>query len=305
MGSTGGGVWKTTDYGQSWTNISDGFFETASIGAIEVAESNPDVIYVGTGSAAIRSNVIKGLGVYKSTDAGKTWTHVGLRDVGAIGAVRVASRPTPTSCTSPRSGPVFVDGAAARRLPVARRRQDLGEGPVHQRPHRRLLARRSIPSNPDRMYAAAWRGQRKPWTIISGGPASENGIYTSTDGGNTWTRTSEGLPTDLLGKIDVDVSRANPTRLYAIVEAVGNKAGLYRSDDAGATWTQVEPESVADRAAVLLHVRRRRSEEPRRRLGEQPRALEVHRRRQDVRQTVADAARRQPRHVDQPRRRAT
>jgi photosystem II stability/assembly factor-like uncharacterized protein len=237
MGATGGGVWKSTDYGQSWTNISDGFFETASIGAIEVAESNPDVIYVGTGSAAIRSNVIKGLGVYKSTDAGRTWTHIGLRDVGAIGSVRV--HPTnPDLVYVAAVGPVFVDGPD-RGVFRSRDGGRTWEKTLFLNDRTGVFSLVLDPSNPDRMYAAAWRGQRKPWTIISGGPASENGIFTSTDAGSTWTRTSEGLPTDLLGKIDIDVSRANPKRLYAIVEAVSPKGGLYRSDDAGASWQQV------------------------------------------------------------------
>ncbi len=241
MGSTGGGVWKSTDYGQSWANVSDGFFETASIGAIEVSESHPDVVYAGTGSAAIRSNVIKGLGVYKSTDAGKTWAHVGLRDVGAIGAVRV--HPTnPDLVYVAAVGPVFVDGPQ-RGVFRSRDGGATWEKVLFINERTGVFSLVFDPSDPDRMYAAAWRGQRKPWTIISGGPASENGIYTSSDAGTTWTRTSEGLPTDLLGKIDIDVSRANPRRLYAIVEAVGDKAGLYRSDDAGATWSQVNTQS--------------------------------------------------------------
>lgn len=241
MGSTGGGVWKTTDYGHTWSNISDGFFETASIGAIEVAESNPDVIYVATGSAAIRSNVIKGLGVYKSTDAGKTWTHVGLREVGAIGSVRVHPA-NPDLVYVAAVGQVFTDGPARGVY----RSKDGGrswEKVLFIDERTGVFSLVLDPSDPDRVYAAAWRGQRKPWTIISGGPAAEGGIYTSTDAGTTWTRTSEGLPTDLLGKIDIDVSRANPRRLYAIVEAVGSKAGLYRSDDAGVTWTQVNSDS--------------------------------------------------------------
>ncbi len=237
MGATGGGVWKSLDFGQSWTNISDGFFETASIGAIEVSESHPDVIYVGTGSAAIRSNVIKGLGVYKSTDAGKTWAHVGLRDVGAIGSVRV--HPTnPDLVYVAAVGPVFVDGPQ-RGVFRSRDGGKTWEKVLFINERTGVFSLVFDPVNPDRLYAAAWRGQRKPWTIISGGPASENGIYTSTDAGSTWTRTSAGLPTDLLGKIDIDVSRANPQRLYAIVEAVGSAAGVYRSDDAGGTWSQV------------------------------------------------------------------
>ncbi|MBA2353295.1 MAG: hypothetical protein H0V80_01360, partial [Acidobacteria bacterium] len=215
-------------------------FETASIGAIEVAESNPDVIYVGTGSAAIRSNVIKGLGVYKSVDAGRTWSHVGLRDVGAIGSVRV--HPTnPDIVYVAALGQVFADGPQ-RGVFRSRDGGRTWDKVLFVNDRTGAFSVVLDPTNPDRIYATAWRGQRKPWTIISGGPAAEGGIYTSTDAGSTWARTSEGLPTDLLGKIDVDVSRANPRRLFAIVEAVGTKAGLYRSDDGGASWTQTSSE---------------------------------------------------------------
>lgn len=237
MGSTGGGVWKTTDYGHTWTNISDGYFETASIGAMEVAESNPDVIYVGTGSAAIRSNIIRGLGMYKTTDAGKTWSHIGLRTAGQIGAVRVHPR-NPDLVYAAVVGQPFGDSADRGIF----RSKDGGrtwEKVFFINERTGVFSLVLDPSNPDVMYATAWRTIRKPWTIVSGGPAEENGIYKSTDGGTTWTRSSNGLPTDLLGKIDVDVARTNPRRLYAIVEAVGDKLGLYRSDDAGASWTQV------------------------------------------------------------------
>jgi photosystem II stability/assembly factor-like uncharacterized protein len=237
MGSTGGGVWKTDDYGHTWNNISDGFFETASIGAMEVAESNPDVIYVGTGSAAIRSNVIRGLGMYKSTDAGKTWTHIGLRTAGQIGAVRVHPR-NPDLVYVAVVGQPFGDSADRgifRSNDGGRTWQKVFF--INERTG--IFSLVLDHTNPDVMYATAWRTIRKPWTIVSGGPADEGGIYKSVDGGTTWTRASLGLPTDLLGKIDIDVSRTDPRRLYAIVEAVGDRLGLYRSDDAGATWRHV------------------------------------------------------------------
>ena len=123
MGATGGGVWKTTDAGQIWQNVSDGFFETASIGAIAVAESDPNVIYVGTGSAAIRSNVILGRGVYKSTDAGKTWTHVGLRDVGQIGSLRVDPRDANVAFVAALGQPFGANAERASSAPeMAERR---------------------------------------------------------------------------------------------------------------------------------------------------------------------------------------
>lgn len=237
MGSTGGGVWKTTDYGHAWHNVSDGSFETASIGAIEVAESNPNVIYVGTGSAAIRSNIIRGLGMYKSTDAGKSWRHIGLRTAGQIGAVRVHPA-NPDLVYVAVVGQPFGD-SIDRGIFRSKDGGHTWEKVFFINERTGVFSLVLDPSNPDVMYATAWRTIRKPWTIVSGGPASEGGIYKSVDGGTTWTRASQGLPTDLLGKIDIDVSRTNPRRLFAIVEAVGDAVGLYRSDDAGASWTQV------------------------------------------------------------------
>ena len=245
MGSTGGGVWKTTDRGHSWVNISDGFFETGSIGAIDVSESNPDVIYVGTGSAAIRSNVIVGRGVYKSTDAGRSWSFCGLREAGQIGSVRihpanqdivyVAAVGQPFGPNPERGVFRTRDGGKSWQKVLF----------INDRTGAVSLAMN--PSNPNEIYAGAWRAERKPWTIISGGPASEDGLYKTTDGGDHWTRLSKGLPTRLIGKIDIDVARSNPRRVFVILEAPGKEAGVYRSDDAGATFVQVssEPELIA------------------------------------------------------------
>ena len=240
MGATGGGVWKTTDAGHSWTNVSDGFFETASIGAIEVAESSPNTIYVGTGSAAIRSNVIIGRGMYKSTDAGKTWTHIGLRDAGQIGALEIHPR-DPNVAYAAALGSPF--GPNAERGVF--RTNDGG------RTWKKVLfisekvgavALAMNPSNPQEIYAGAWQAERKPWTIMSGGPAKQTGIYKTTDGGETWTHlttAAKGLPTGNIGKIDIDVARSRPTTVYALMEADQSQGGLYRSDDSGATWTRV------------------------------------------------------------------
>ncbi len=241
MGSTGGGVWKTTDAGHTWLNLSDGFFATASIGAIGVSESNPDVIYVGTGSAAIRSNVILGKGVYKSTDTGKTWKFVGLKDVGQIGSLKVAPQDPGTAYVAALGQPfgpnpdrgVFrtTDGGLTWKKVL------------FINDHTGVVSLSMNPSNPKEIYAGAWRGERRPWTIVSGGPASEGGIYKTTDGGETWTHLTAGLPRNLVGKAGVDLAPSNPTRVYAILEASGAEAGVYRSDDAGATWRQVSSQA--------------------------------------------------------------
>lgn len=241
MGATGGGVWKTTDAGHSWQNISDGYFETGSIGAIEVAESDPDVIYVGTGSAAIRSNVIVGRGVYRSADAGRTWTHVGLRDAGQIGAIEIHPRDPNVAfvaATGSTFGPnpergVFrtTDGGRTWKK-VLYISEKVG-----------AVALAMNKDNPQEIYAGAWQAERKPWTIMSGGPADVTGIYKSTDGGETWTHLSNGLPTGLIGKVDIDVARSQPSTVYALLEADRDEGGLYRSDDSGASWTRVSNDS--------------------------------------------------------------
>jgi photosystem II stability/assembly factor-like uncharacterized protein len=241
MGATGGGVWKTTDGGHYWGNVSDGFFETASIGAIDVAESNPDIVYVGTGSAAIRSNVITGRGMYKSTDAGRTWTHIGLRTAGQIGAVRV---------DRDNADVVFVAVLGQAFGPSADRgvfrTKDGGRTwakVLFINDRTGVVSLAVNPSNPAEIYAGAWRALRTPWTIVSGGPASEGGLYKTTDGGDTWTHLTAGLPQTLVGKVDVDVARSNPSRVLAILEAPGKEGGVYRSEDAGATWKQVSSDA--------------------------------------------------------------
>jgi len=245
MGATGGGVWKTTDAGYLWENISDGAFSTGSIGAIDVAESDPSVVYVGTGSAAIRSNVIQGRGVYRSIDAGKSWSFLGLREVGQIGSIRV----------DPRDANVAFVAALGQAFGPNPERGVFRTRDGGKTWQKVLFINESTgavslamnPANPDEIYAGAWRGERRPWTIISGGPAAECGIYKTTDGGSNWQKLSRGLPQTLIGKVDVDISRSRPERLYAILEAPGDEGGVYRSDDSGASWTHMtsEPALIA------------------------------------------------------------
>ena len=234
FGSTGGGVWKTTDAGANWSNVSDGQITVGSMGDIDVANSDPNIIYVGTGSDGLRSNVSIGKGVWKSSDAGRTWTHVGLKDVGNIGGVRVhptnpdiafvAAIGDPFRPTNARGLYRTTDGGKSwtRVLFVS---DSTGAVDVEFNP-----------GDPQVLYASMWRAERKPWTIISG--AREGGIYKSTDGGSTWSKLTNGLPTGLVGKSNIAVSRANPQRVYVLIEAKPGM-GLYRSDDAGASFSLV------------------------------------------------------------------
>jgi photosystem II stability/assembly factor-like uncharacterized protein len=238
FGGVGGGVWKTDDAGITWAPVSDGqITSTGSIGSIDVAPSNPNHVWVGTGSAAIRSNVIIGRGVYKSTDAGAKWEFMGLKDSGQIGGIKVHPFNTNTVWLAALGSPfgpndergIFktTDGGKTWKKTLFVNNETGG---------------RDLEvdwENPDILYAAMYRGFRKGWDIISGGPATEGGIYKSTDGGETWKKISAGLPSKLIGKIDIDIARSNSKVLYAMVEAPGNEGGLYRSNDAGESWALV------------------------------------------------------------------
>ncbi len=235
MGASGGGVWKTTDYGRSWKNISDGYFATGSIGAIQVADSDPNVIYVGTGSDGIRSNVITGRGVYKSMDAGKTWQFIGLRNVGQIGAVEVHPQ-------NPDLVYIAAIGHAFGPNPErgVYRSKDGGKNwgkVLFLSDTTGAVDLELAPNNPDEIYACMWRVERKPWTIISGG--LEGGVYKSEDGGDTWKKLTNGLPQGLFGKSDLAVSPADPNRIYVLIEAPVGEGGLYRSDDRGKSFKPV------------------------------------------------------------------
>lgn len=236
MGTTGGGVWKTEDYGITWKNISDGFFKSPSIGAIKVHQEDPKIIYVGTGSDGIRSNVIVGDGVYKSENAGKTWTHIGLEKAGQIGAVEihpsdpnivfVAAQGDPFQPNTDRGVYRTTDGGKSWKK-VLYHSDSVGAVDIE-----------FAPNNPKIIYAAMWRNERKPWTIISGANKI-GGIYKSIDGGDTWNKLSKGLPQGLIGKIDLAVSPADPNRLYALIEAPKEERGVYRSDDQGESFKMV------------------------------------------------------------------
>jgi photosystem II stability/assembly factor-like uncharacterized protein len=237
MGVASGGVFRTTDAGASWVPITDGKVPVGSTGSIAVAESDPNTIYLGTGSDDIRSNVSTGRGMYKTTDGGATWSFAGLYDAGQIGAVRI--HPTnPNFVWVAAIGNAFkpnaergvfktTDGGKTWRK-VFFVSDSVGAADVELNP-----------ANPEIVYAWMWHGQRKPWTIISGAQNSiGGGFYKSTDGGEHFTKITNGLPTELIGKANLAVTAKNPNRIYALVEAKPG-GGMYRSDDAGASWKLV------------------------------------------------------------------
>ena len=239
FGATGGGLWKTTDAGTTWQPVTDGQIGTASVGAVEVCQQNPDVIYIGTGETQLRGNVQAGDGVYRSTDAGKTWTHVGLREARNIARVRVH----PTNCNIAWAA-AFGDYSQPGTARGIYRTTDGGATwtRVLFRDERTGGVDISVDrKNPDVVYAALWEAWRNQWGMSSGGPGS--GLFRSDDGGATWTELTRmpGMPRDgLIGKIGVSVSPADPTRVYALVEH--DSGGVFRSDDRGATWTRVNTE---------------------------------------------------------------
>ncbi len=235
MGAAGGGVWKTYDAGTYWQNISDGYFKTASVGALAVSQSDPNVIYVGMGEICTHPDIEGGDGVYKSTDAGKTWMHLGLDDTEHIGKIVIDPRDSNT---------VFV-AAMGHHFGYNHERgvyrsKDGGRTwkQVLFKDDKTGAADLSMdPLNPNVIYASMYQLIRQPWSELSGGP--ECGLYKSTDGGDIWKDISRspGMPKGVLGKIGVAVSPARPTRVYAIIEAADG--GIFRSDDSGATWQLV------------------------------------------------------------------
>jgi photosystem II stability/assembly factor-like uncharacterized protein len=235
MGSTGGGVWKTTNDGQDWHNISDGEFDVSSIGAIDVATSDPNVIYVGTGSACMRGNIQTGRGLYKSTDGGNSWSFIGLPEAGLIGDLVVHPKDADVAYVAAVGQP-FGDNEQ-RGVFRTTDGGDTWEKVLYVSDSTGVVDIALNPNNPREIYAGLWNGQRTPWTMISG--SEEGGIFKSTDGGDNWTRLQGGLPQGVVGKTSVTVSPADPSRVWALVEAPEPKGGLYRSDDHGQSWTLV------------------------------------------------------------------
>jgi photosystem II stability/assembly factor-like uncharacterized protein len=245
FGATGGGVWKTHDGGINWEPISDEYFKTGSVGSIGISESDPNVVYVGMGESPIRGNVSHGDGVYKSTDAGKTWKHVGLDDTRQIARVRVHPR-NPDIVYVAALGHVF--GPNEQRGVF--RSTDGGKNwqkVLYRSPKAGATDLILDPTNPNIIYAALWEVYRQPWTLESGGPGS--GIFKSTDAGDTWTEITrnQGLPKGIVGNIGLAVSPVNSDRVWAIVEA--EDGGVFRSDNGGKTFSKLnEQRNLRQRA---------------------------------------------------------
>ena len=240
IGTVGGGIWKSTDYGLTWKNISDGKLHSASpsVGAIAVSPSNPKIIYAGMGESDIRTDMIPGDGVYKSTDAGATWNYMGLRDTHTISNIVIDPK-NPDVVYASSMGHVFkanpdrgvyksTDGGKTWKKILFVNDQTGAINLVME------------PNNAEVLYATMWQAQRTPWSLVSGGPGS--GIYKTTDGGAHWTDIThnEGLPKGLLGRMGIGVTAADPNIVYAIIQA--KEGGVFRSSDAGQTWTRVNDE---------------------------------------------------------------
>ena len=236
MGTTGGGVWKTTDAGNNWKNISDGQITVGSIGAISVSESDENVIYVGTGSADPRGNISIGNGIYKSVDSGENWEFIGLPKAGLIGKIEIHPR---------NSDIVYVAALGNIFGPNAERGvyKTIDGGKNWEKVYfiSNKTGARDVEINPDNeneILASFWTVQRKPWTLVDG--SDEGGVFMSKDAGKSWKKLTEGLPKGLTGKIQVEYSPANSSRLWAMIQAQKEEeGGLYRSDDGGKTWNRI------------------------------------------------------------------
>ena len=251
FGATGGGLWKTMDGGETWFPVTDGQVNSASVGAVAVSESNPDLVYIGMGETAIRGNIMPGDGVYRSSDAGKTWTHVGFKESHGISKIRihptnpeivyVASFGKYSAPSQERGVFKSVDGGKSWKRVLFR---DANSGAIDIAIDR---------TNPNVIYAALWEAYRKEYQMSSGGPGS--GLFKSTDGGETWKEITraKGLPAGLVGRIGVALTAANPQRVYALIE--NENGGLFKSDDGGASWTLMnDNRSIRQRAFYYTHL---------------------------------------------------
>ncbi len=251
FGATGGGLWKTTDAGNNWAPVTDGLITSSSVGAVAVSESSPDVVWIGMGESCIRGNIMPGDGVYKSTDAGKTWANVGFKNVDAISKIRI--HPTNPDIVWVAAFGVYygpsdergvfktTDGGKTWKKTLFR---DAKTGAVD------IVV---DANNPNVLYAALWEAYRIEYQMSSGGPGS--GLFKSTDGGETWTEITRnaGLPQGLVGRIGIAGTKSDSNRIYALVE--NEKGGLFVSDDAGTSWKLInDSRTIRQRAFYYTHV---------------------------------------------------
>lgn len=249
QGATGGGVWKTEDAGLTWYNISDGYFNTGTIGALAVAPSDENIIYAGTGESPVRGvSTSHGDGVYKSIDAGKTWVHLGL----------AATRQISKIVIDPNNADTVYIGAQGNPWGPSEERGVYKSTDGGQNWNKVLFVNPTTgasflsldPNNPDTVYVGMWDHQRLPWKIRSGGPGS--GLWKTTDGGASWNKLDQGLP-EIMGNTGVSVSPVNPNRVYAMIEATDG--GIFRSDDGGLSWTLVNSDNgIRDRGWYYTHI---------------------------------------------------
>lgn len=251
FGAVGGGLWKTTDGGLNWTPVTDGQLRSSSVGAVAVSESSPDVVYIGMGEVCLRGNIMQGDGIYKSSDAGKTWTHVGLDDSQVIAEIVI--HPT---------NPDIVYAAAFGHVAGPNEERGVFRSRDGGKTWQRVLFRDARTgavdlvidrNDPNVLYAALWEAYRVSYQMSSGGPGS--GFFKSTDGGDTWLELTRkpGLPDGVVGRIGLAVSPADSNRVWALVE--NEHGGLFRSDDGGATWTKTNDERrLRQRAFYYTHV---------------------------------------------------
>lgn len=253
FGATGGGLWKTTDGGENWSPVTDGQVESSSVGAVAVSESNPDVVYIGMGESHIRGNIMQGDGIYKSTDAGKTWVSAGFKIPGfTISRLRI--HPTNPDIVY---AAVFGNMVAPNPERGIYRTRDGGKSwnrVLHRDDKSAGIEIRIDRNNPNVLYASLWEAYRRSWQMVSGGPGS--GLYTSTDAGDTWTELTRnpGLPPEgPIGKIGIAVSGADSNRLWVLLEH--ENGGLFMSDDAGATWKLINDDrNIRQRAFYYSRV---------------------------------------------------
>ena len=252
FGATGGGLWKTTDSGENWSPVTDFMITSASVGAVAVSETNPDLVFIGMGETCIRGNILPGDGVYRSRDAGETWEHVGFRDSHGISKIRI--HPTNPDIVFVASFGKYSAPSEERGVFRSMDGGDSWERVLFRDDETGAIDISIDPNNPDVIYAALWEAYRKEYQMSSGGEGS--GMFKSTDGGSTWTEMTRapGMPqSGVVGRIGIAVSGANPNRVWALFEH--DNGGLYRSDDAGASWELINTDrAIRQRAFYYTHV---------------------------------------------------